>query len=122
MGEEIMGERYLEVEPVEGCPQQDDGGNCGIYMLKMAEFIMVEMDMDAIYPKAIPLFREKWQLSWFYTAREGRLRKNEVQLLICNSTFGTSSTFVLKQLCLSFVIVLKQLCLSFVIVFEQHVV
>ncbi|CAH9136371.1 unnamed protein product [Cuscuta epithymum] len=59
MGEEPMGERFLEVEPVEECPQQDDGGNCGMYMLKIAEFLMIGMDMDAIYPEAIPFFRQK---------------------------------------------------------------
>ncbi|CAH9113333.1 unnamed protein product [Cuscuta epithymum] len=59
IGEETMGDRKLEVEGVPECPQQNDGGNCGMYVLKIAEFLIMGMDINEIDGDDMTMYREK---------------------------------------------------------------
>ncbi|CAH9129119.1 unnamed protein product [Cuscuta epithymum] len=54
-----MGEKQFQIEGVENCPQQNDSGNCGMFLLKFAEFLMMGRDINEIKPEDMPMYRKK---------------------------------------------------------------
>ncbi|CAH9104333.1 unnamed protein product [Cuscuta epithymum] len=60
--EEPMGKREILIEGVADCPQQDTSGNCGMYLLKIAEFLMMDMDLCELTADGMGMFRKKMVL------------------------------------------------------------
>ncbi|CAH9088673.1 unnamed protein product [Cuscuta epithymum] len=58
-GEEPMGGKELQIEAVESCPQQTNAGDCGMFVLKIAEFLIMDMELDGIDADEMPMFRQK---------------------------------------------------------------
>ncbi|CAH9085630.1 unnamed protein product [Cuscuta epithymum] len=70
IGHEPMNEKKIELEAVEDCPQQDDGGNCGMYVLKFAEFLMMGMDIKEVASLDMSMYRQKMATELFlYNAK-----------------------------------------------------
>ncbi|CAH9057545.1 unnamed protein product [Cuscuta europaea] len=80
IGYERMGNEVLELEPAEDCPQQEDGGNCGMYVLKIAEFLMMGLDIKEIKSKDIAMYRQKMAIELvLYNNKRMEERKKQKQ-------------------------------------------
>ncbi|POO01066.1 Ulp1 protease family, C-terminal catalytic domain containing protein [Trema orientale] len=53
-----IGDGYapFKVEWAENVPQQDNGFDCGIFMIKFVEFLMMGEPIDKIQPNKIPFY------------------------------------------------------------------
>ncbi|VFQ70076.1 unnamed protein product [Cuscuta campestris] len=43
-----MGDQKLSIDIIDGCPQQSDGCNCGMFVVKFAEFLMMDLKIDEV--------------------------------------------------------------------------
>ncbi|VFQ59358.1 unnamed protein product [Cuscuta campestris] len=54
-----MGKKKFNIEVVDGCPQQDDGCNCGMFMLKFAEYLMMDRKISDVHARDMEGYRVK---------------------------------------------------------------
>ncbi|CAH9099549.1 unnamed protein product [Cuscuta epithymum] len=54
-----IGKGKIRVDIVRNCPQQDDGGNCGVFIIKFAEFLMMDKDVSEVSKQDIEMYRQK---------------------------------------------------------------
>ncbi|CAH9104322.1 unnamed protein product [Cuscuta epithymum] len=54
-----IGKGKIRVDIVRNCPQQDDGGNCGVFIIKFAEFLMMDKDVSEVSRQDIEMYRQK---------------------------------------------------------------
>lgn len=54
-----LGKTALRVEGVPNCPQQVDGSSCGIFVVKVAEYLMMGKDVGGIDAVKINDYRRK---------------------------------------------------------------
>ncbi|VFQ69775.1 unnamed protein product [Cuscuta campestris] len=54
-----MGDNKLHLKAVDFCPQQTDAGNCGMFVLKIVEYLMMDMDIKDIRTDDMAAYRMK---------------------------------------------------------------
>ncbi|VFQ81952.1 unnamed protein product [Cuscuta campestris] len=54
-----MGKRKFCIKAVDGCPQQNDGCNCGMFMLKFSEYLMMDRDIIEVHSRDMEAYRVK---------------------------------------------------------------
>ncbi|CAH9102287.1 unnamed protein product [Cuscuta epithymum] len=50
---------FLQIHMVKECPQQNDSDSCGMFVLKMAEYLMMGKDVEYVRPEDINAYRSK---------------------------------------------------------------
>ncbi|VFQ60320.1 unnamed protein product [Cuscuta campestris] len=54
-----MGNRKFSINIIDRCPQQDDGCNCGMFMLKFAEYLMMDRHISEVHSRDMEAYRVK---------------------------------------------------------------
>ncbi|VFQ73329.1 unnamed protein product [Cuscuta campestris] len=54
-----MGKKKFNIKVVDECPQQDDGCNCGMFMLKFAEYLMMDRHISEVHARDMEGYRVK---------------------------------------------------------------
>ncbi|VFQ72129.1 unnamed protein product [Cuscuta campestris] len=54
-----MGNKKFSINIIDGCPQQDDGCNCGMFMLKFAEYLMMDRHISEVQSRDMEAYRVK---------------------------------------------------------------
>ncbi|CAH9073209.1 unnamed protein product [Cuscuta europaea] len=48
------------VKMAHGVPQQTNGGDCGLLVVKIAKVLQMDMDIQLVCPDKVPSYRAKW--------------------------------------------------------------
>ncbi|VFQ70854.1 unnamed protein product [Cuscuta campestris] len=65
-----MGKKKFSINVIDGCPQQNDGSNCGMFMLKFAEFLMMDREISDVHSRDMQAYREKMTTEFIVYSNE----------------------------------------------------
>ncbi|POO01903.1 Ulp1 protease family, C-terminal catalytic domain containing protein [Trema orientale] len=65
----------LDVELVDGVPQQDNGGDCGMFMLKFIEFMMQNTSLNTCTQDKMPFFRNMMATELYAYGKKRMVKK-----------------------------------------------
>ncbi|CAH9107280.1 unnamed protein product [Cuscuta europaea] len=54
-----MGDDFLQIHMVKECPQQNDSDSCGMFVMKMTEYLLMSKDVEYVRPEDINSYRIK---------------------------------------------------------------
>lgn len=73
----LMGKRKFSISVVDGCPQQDDGFSCGMFMLKFAEYLMMDGNISEVHSRDMKGYREKMTTELIAYSNEQKVRAGD---------------------------------------------
>ncbi|RAL42494.1 hypothetical protein DM860_011112 [Cuscuta australis] len=72
-----MGKRKFSIDVVDGCPQQDDGCSCGMFMLKFAEYLMMDRNISEVHSRDMEGYRVKMTTELIVYSNEQKERADD---------------------------------------------
>ncbi|CAH9088411.1 unnamed protein product, partial [Cuscuta epithymum] len=67
-----IGKGKIRIEMVRNCPQQEDGGNCGMFIIKFAQFLMMGREVTEVSNQDMEMYRHKMMTELLMYASRGK--------------------------------------------------